>query len=164
MSLIQFNEAELKKYSKMGAERCASALARQRKGAHGFNRDNERWQIDVEGVLAEAAVAKALGVEYKATVDALDTKAGDIPGLSTPLQVRSTKYTSGSLLIHHKDDDDHRFVLVTGIYGTYEIRGWIFAKFGKHDKLWRQYKGRGAFWVPQDMLHPWDAAEVGGWL
>lgn len=149
----------------MGAARCASALSRRRQGAHGFDRDHERWQIDCEGVLAEAAVSKALGFEYEATLHALDTAKGDLGDkVNSKVQVRSTKYQTGSLLIHGKDADDHRFVLVTGIYGSYTIRGWILGEFGKHDNLWKTYKGRGAYWVPQDMLRVWDRQEMLDWM
>lgn len=142
---------ELIEFGRLGVARCAHALERRRNGAHGFNRDFERWQIDVEGLLAEYAAAKALGLPYEPVVGELDTKDGDIgPGL----QVRSTKYPKGSLLVHDSDHDDHRFILVTGIYGVYDIRGWIFAHEGKDKQLWKEYKGRGAYWVPQERLRP----------
>lgn len=138
-------------YGSAGIARCANAMERQRKGAHGFNRDYERWQIDVEGLLAEAAAAKALSLPYSPVVGRLDTHEGDIgPGL----QVRSTKYNTGSLLVHDRDPEDDIFILVTGVYGIYDIRGWIKAKHAKQPQLWKVYKGRGAFWVPQSMLQP----------
>ena len=137
-----------------GVARCANALEKRRQGAHGFDRDKERWQIDVEGLLAEAAAAKALGLPYEAVVGRLDTKEGDIgPGL----QVRSTSYSFGHLLVHDKDDDDHKFILVTGIYGVYDVRGWVYARDGKHDKYKQTRKGRWAYWVPQDVLRPMES-------
>lgn len=163
--LIEFTRDEMIRWAEKGVARCAHALTVGRKGAHGFNRDHERWQIDVEGVLAEAAVAKALGIEYEPVVGELDTESGDLGRWSNvPVQVRSTKYQTGSLLIHDRDPDDHRFVLVTGIYGTYQIRGWIYAKEGKKKNLWKEYKGRGAYWVPQSALREFDPAVVAGWL
>jgi hypothetical protein len=142
---------EQKAYARVGIDRRINAMARKRKGAHGFNRDFEGWQIDVEGALCEGAAAKALGLAYVPTDDALDTLLGDIgPGL----QVRGTKYPSGSLLIHDKDPDDDIYILVTGIDGNYVLRGWIQAKHGKQPNFWRVYKGRGSYWVGQQFLQP----------
>lgn len=150
---IAFTTEELVRYGTYGLSRCANALEMRRAGAHGFDRHNERWQIDVEGVLTEAAAAHALGLPYEPCVGELDTLDGDIgPGL----QVRGTRYPKGSLLVHDSDVDDHKFILVTGIYGVYDVRGWIFASEGKDKALWREYKGRGAYWVPQDKLRPLD--------
>jgi len=148
---------EMIHYGSLGVARCANALEMRRVGAHGFDRNFERWQIDVEGVLAEAAAAKALGLAYEPTVGELDTFLGDIaPGL----QVRGTRYSAGSLLVHDKDQDTDKFILVTGVYGVYDIRGWVFAKEGKLKKLWKEYKGRGAYWVPQSRLRPMDTLEI----
>jgi hypothetical protein len=148
---IALTDEEMAMGAAAGCARLINALSKRRVGAHGFNRNYERWQIDVEGVLTEAAAAKALNLPYTPCVGELDTLLGDI---GPNLQVRGTKYSSGSLLVHDKDQDDHIFILVTGIYGVYDIRGWIKAKDGKLKKLWKEYKNRGAYWVPQDRLKP----------
>lgn len=154
---VALTTAEMIEYGSAGIARCANALERRRVGAHGFDRNHERWQIDVEGLLAEAAAAKALGLPYTPVVGDLDTSLGDIgPGL----QVRSTRYASGNLLVHDSDDDEHRFILVTGIYGVYDIRGWIYAREGKHKQLWKVNGGRGAYWVPQVRLRPMETLDV----
>lgn len=148
---IALTAEEMVRYGSAGVARCANALEKGRVGAHGFDRDNERWQIDVEGVLAEAAAAKALGRVYEPVVGELDTQLGDIgPGL----QVRSTRYPTGNLLIHKSDKDTDIFILVTGKYGIYDVRGWIYASEGKLDELWKVHGKRGAFWVPQSRLNP----------
>lgn len=148
---IALTTEELIHYGGLGVARCANAMEKRRVGAHGFDRNYERWQIDVEGVLCEAAAAKALSLPYEPVVGRLDTSEGDIgPGL----QVRGTKYNTGSLLVHQSDPDDDKFILVTGAYGVYDIRGWIHARDGKVEKLWKTYKNRGAFWVGQEFLKP----------
>jgi hypothetical protein len=147
---IAFTADEMRPLAIAGVERRLQAMQRNRKGAHGFNRD-ELWQIDIEGLLSEAAAAKALGLDYVPTVGELDSKWGDV---GKGLQVRSTKYPTGSLLIHSSDADDHVFILVTGQNGRYMVRGWIKAENGKSERLWKVYKNRGAYWVPQDMLRP----------
>ena len=154
---VALTTVEMIEYGSAGIARCANAIEKQRKGAHGFNRDYERWQIDVEGLLAEAAAAKALNLPYSPTVGRLDTQGGDI---GRGLQIRSTKYSTGSLLVHDRDPEDDIFILVTGIYGIYDIRGWIKAIHAKQQDWWRVYKGRGAYWVGQEFLQPMDKLEL----
>ncbi len=132
-----------------GVARRLDSIAKRRKGAHGFNRD-DFWQLDIEGACAEAVVAHSLGLEYAPVTDRLDTAVGDVaPGI----QVRSTKYPAGSLIVHDSDADSDKFVLVTGANGKYEIRGWILGVHGKQPSWWKVYKGRGSYWVPQEALH-----------
>jgi hypothetical protein len=148
---VTFTDEEMYKCVQWGGKRTISALNKGRKGAHGFNRDYERWSIDIEGVATELAAAKALGLPYEPVVGSLDTDLGDIaPGL----QVRGTRYPQGSLLIHKSDHDEDRFILVTGVTGDYRVRGWIKAGDGKIDSLYREYKGRWAYWVGQNWLKP----------
>ncbi len=148
---IALTDEEMEACCLAGCRRTINALSKRRIGAHGFDRNHERWQIDVEGVMTEKAAANALNLPYEPVVGRLDTSEGDIgPGL----QVRGTKYHSGSLLVHNSDSDEDYFILVTGIYGVYDIRGWIQAKYAKQERLWKQYKGRGAFWVGQEYLQP----------
>lgn len=147
---VEFTPDELRMWALCGVQRRVSAVEAGRKGAHGFNRD-DFWQLDIEGLLAEAAVAKALNVYYAPVTGALDTALGDVlPGV----QVRSTKYDSGHLLIHKTDADDDRFVLVVGGNGKYRICGWIRGSEAKVKDNWRTEKGRSAFWIPQAKLRP----------
>jgi hypothetical protein len=150
---VALTTVEIIKYGTMGVTRCANALDKGRTGAHGFNRDDDRWNIDVEGVLCEYAAAKALGIKYDPVVDGLDTHLGD---LGPRLQVRGTKYNRGNLLIHDKDADRDKFMLVTGALGVYTLRGWVYGEDGKHQKFvrWDKTKTRWAYWVGQEWLKP----------
>ncbi len=160
--IVEFDPEELRRWAHAGIDRRISAMLKKRKGAHGFDRDYEAWQIDVEGLLAEAAVAKALGVYFAPATTSLDTALGDVlPGL----QVRSTRYgfdrtDKGFLLMHDSDADDHRFILVCGSYGKYRIAGWIEGEHGKQPSYKRHHKGRWAYWVPQSALKPFEPKKV----
>lgn len=145
---VTLTEQELRIAATAGIERRLSAMQNQRQGAHGFNRD-DFWQLDIEGLCAEWAVAKALGVYYVPVVGELDTELGDV---LPNVQVRSTKYETGHLLVHKTDPDDHRFVLVTGGCGNYVIPGWIYGRDAKREEWWKTHKGRSAYWVPQSGL------------
>lgn len=152
--IVEFTTDELRHLAYRGVDRRVSAIERGRAGAHGFNRD-DFWQLDVEGLLAEAAVAKALGVYYSPVTGSLDTELGDVlPGV----QVRSTKYDSGHLLIHKTDSDTDRFVLVCGAAPRYRICGWIRGQDGKREGFWKTHRGRSAFWVPQEKLREFKPA------
>lgn len=146
---VVLSEQELRLAAQCGVERRLSAMGKKRQGAHGFDRD-DFWGIDIEGLAAEMAVAKALRVYYSPVVGHLDTDEGDVlPGV----QVRSSKHPNAHLLIHESDHDDHRFILVTGACGDYYIAGWTWGRDGKQQRFWREYKGRSAFWVPQFRLN-----------
>lgn len=148
--IVTLSPDELRRWAYAGVDRRISALENKRRGAHGFNRD-DFWQLDVEGMLAEAVAANALGVYFAPVTGRLDTTLGDVlPGV----QVRSTKYKAGSLLVHESDHDTDRFILVTGAAPTYTIRGWCLGSEGKQERFVKTYKGRSAFWVPQSALHP----------
>jgi hypothetical protein len=145
---VDFDSEEIRRWAYAGVDRRVSAMAKNRKGAHGFNR-SDFWQLDLEGLLAEAAVAKALGVYYAPVTGALDTGLGDVlPGI----QVRSTKYDTGSLLVHDSDADSDLFLLVTGASGSYIVRGYISGKDAKNPSFTKTHKGRTAYWVPQSAL------------
>jgi hypothetical protein len=158
---VELTYDELTRWAHEGVNRRISAMEAKRRGAHGFDRQAEAWQIDVEGMLAEAAVAKALNVWFAPVTGKLDTQLGDVlPGV----QVRSTRYgydrtDKGFLLLHKTDNDSDRFVLVCGAYGKYRIAGWIEAGHAKDEKLWKCYRERWAFWVPQSWLKPFDPEE-----
>lgn len=141
--------SELREAARAGIERRLSALEKGRRGAHGFNRDYEAWSIDIEGLAAEMAAAKGLGLPYTPMVGDLDTDIGDVaPGL----QVRSTRYESGHLLLHETDLPHHVFILVVGQAPNFRLAGWTTPAASRTPERWREEKGRGAYWVAQDEL------------
>lgn len=150
---------ELRRWAYAGVDRRISAMEKKRKGAHGFNR-TDFWQLDIEGLCAEAALAKGLGVHFSPVTGELDTHLGDVlPGI----QCRSTKYDSGCLLVHDSDSDTDAFVLVTGANGSYHVRGFIVGAEGKNPEFIREYKGRKAYWVPQSALTAPDPTLLRNW-
>lgn len=157
---VELTSDEMRLAAVAGVNRRINAMERRRRGAHGFDRDHEAWQIDVEGCLAEAAVAKALGLGFDPVVGRLDTAEGDV---AAGVQVRSTRYgydrdNVGCLLMHDSDADSDAFVLVCGSYGRYRLAGWIRGGDGKQPAFHRNHKGRWAYWVEQRFLRPFDPA------
>jgi hypothetical protein len=106
------------------------------------------WSQDIEGALSEIALAKWLGVYWSG---ASFVRADDVIGY----EVRWTHWDNGHLPLHRSDIDEKRYVLVTGGLGKYVIRGWIYARDGKREELWGEFKGapEGACYkVPQSEL------------
>ena len=95
--------------------------------------------------MGEAALAKFLGIFWS-----MGEKGGDDVGEH---QVRTTSGHNNRLIVHDNDKDDARFYLVTGVNGTYTIRGWILGRDAKSKRFWSDPTGnRPAYFVPQSEL------------
>ena len=76
---------------------------------------------------AEIAAARAFGLQWSEKQTISEDRLGDIvPGL----QVRHTAYNTGALILRAQDNPEHDFVLVTGKYPTFTVRGWITGSEG----------------------------------
>lgn len=80
------------------------------------------WQNDIDSAIAELCVAKALN---RYPLGAAGIGLGDVGGI---VEVRSTKYAAGHLIIRPRDLEEHPdspMILVTGADAMWrEIRGW----------------------------------------
>jgi hypothetical protein len=104
------------------------------------------WNVHVEGIAAEIAVAKALGIRYRPKLNGF--KAPDVEHL----HVRQTAHRDGSLIIR-PGDPDGIYVLVTGQCPTFTVMGWIHSSDAKQPHYWRAPDGGpGAWFVPQRKL------------
>lgn len=115
-----------------------------------YGEPHDPWAADVEGALAEMAVAKHMDRYWS---PASSQAPHTIPGDVGPLQVRSTTRPNGCLILHPNDPDEAVFWLVTGSAPTYTLAGWIRGADGKLEQYWREDTGRPAFFVPQTALN-----------
>jgi hypothetical protein len=138
---------EIMQGAHVGVMRQVENMQKQRKARYGAGHTND-WQLNIEGALAEMALAKYLD-RYWAKGMVGDK---DVAGV----QVRSTSYANGRLRLHEDDSDDDVFYLVTGINGVYEVVGWILGCNGKREEFWCDPTGnnRHAYFVPQNALIP----------
>lgn len=121
------------------------------------SRDENPWQIDIEGACAELACAKALGVYWGAGVDTFKS-----PDIGHTIQVRSTSKPSNRLIIRENDPDDEAFILVVGKAPAYEVRGWILGREGKKPEWVKDANGIGkpAYFIPTEELKPLSTLRV----
>jgi hypothetical protein len=122
------------------------------------HRDPEQTEIkrmtnDIIAVMAEIAVAKALGVFFVPTFNTFHKQ----PDIEPDIEVRSTPEEDNSLLIRDNDDLDRKFVLVIVSDLSCRIAGWCYGY--ERDDLGRIRNPNGmgaAHFVPQFNLRPFD--------
>lgn len=114
------------------------------------------WDADVEGAAAELAVARALN-RYWCGLDGSDRLVGDVDGC----QVRHSRRPDASLILHSRDLDDQRFILVVGSMPVLRLAGWAFGHEGKVEGFFRRDVPRPAFFVPQSALRRMEARGEG---
>lgn len=113
---------------------------------------NHRWDIDISGALGEQALAKGMGVYFDPTLNTF--KAAD---LGDVIQVRTTDYRSGRLILRKEDNPEHIYVLVINDMPRFRIVGWMQGRDMKQKKYVDNPKGQNlnpAFFVPQNDLNP----------
>lgn len=125
-------------------------LNRAGRDAHGFTGDP--IEIHMQGAAAEFAVAKTFNVFWNAVVEwgQVKTLSGDVGNL----QVRSTPYWDGKLILHETDPDDAGFMLVVGKPPLLGVVGWCYGRDGKQTQFWRTDVREPCFMVPQAHLKP----------
>lgn len=145
---ITLTASEIRMAATVGIERQMSALKRNLKNANGYN-GKDVWDKHIKGALGELAVAKHLGVFYRGDVDTF--KKPDVGAF----QIRYTQMDPPALIIRPGDNDDEKFICVTGDAPTLQVHGWILAKEGKNKKWSKAPNGRPpAYFIPLDQLHP----------
>jgi len=147
--VMQLSPPEILIGAMAGVMRQTENIKLDRQPNHGDGGLNQ-WHMHVEGTLSEMALAKFLGVFWNGKGSFRDL---DVGGL---VDVRSTAWDSGSLIAHDEDENERQLWLLTGIYGTYKVRGWIYAREAKNKELYweEKQKGRPAYCVPQSHLNP----------
>jgi len=126
------------------------------KDKYGANSLLNGWQLCNGGVVAEYVVAKRYGLFYNGAIG--NFKAKDVGGL----QVRSTTYQTGCLLLHDEDKDEDIFILVVQrTLKHFCIVGWCYGYEGKIQKNWKEkVKGRPCYFVEQKDLRDMDTLNI----
>jgi hypothetical protein len=102
-----------------------------------------------ESIGAEYAVAKYFGIADFSAADSRFKRTADVGSI---IEVKWTKYDSGSLIIYDTDRSTDIAILVTGKSPNYYLKGWIPIAVAKNQK-WRR-RDQPTYWVEQYHLHP----------
>jgi hypothetical protein len=102
-----------------------------------------------ESICAEMVVAKYFGLTNFDPADSQFKKTADV---GSRIEVKWTKYDSGSLIIYDSDRNTDIAILVTGKSPNYVLKGWIPVTIAKNQK-WRR-RDQPTYWVEQYNLHP----------
>ena len=144
---VRLNSSQLYQAANVGVIRQVRNITDNRKPRYEAGNQND-WQLHIEGCCAEMVVAQHLGLFWDGNIGILS--AGDVGDL----EVRSTQHSSGRLILHPKDKDQSKYILVTGVNGIYQIHGWILGEDGKQQKFWEDPTGRRpAFFIPKENLN-----------
>jgi hypothetical protein len=147
--IVTLDPAEALMASYVGCRRRVASLARGCQDRHGYDGKNA-WQIDIEGALAELAVAKALDLHWGGTVNAW--KRAD---LGRNYQIRTTVYPAGKLIVRALDAIDDVYILVVQINPlTFKVVGQINGLEARQTQWWtRPDPQRPGCWaIPQSAL------------
>lgn len=107
------------------------------------------WQRDIEGALAELAVAKYLNQYW---TGASGKRAPDVGRF---VEVKWIHAPDHRLIIQKQNADDRIYILVYGHNGRYHLKGWIYGSQAKRDKFLADPTGknRQAYFIPQADLY-----------
>lgn len=146
--VVQLDLSDMHLAAIIGVERTIDAQKSGRAGRYGKS-DAPDFAGDVNGCMGEVALAKHLDMFWSGTLG--NILAADV---GAHLQVRTTAYRDGHLLLHQPDNDDQPFVLAVIKLPKVMLVGWSFARDGKREEFWRPGIDRPCFFVPQQQLRP----------
>lgn len=102
-----------------------------------------------ESIGAEYAVAQYFGIQDFSASESRFKRTADVGSI---IEVKWTKYDSGSLIIYDTDRTTDIAILVTGKSPNYVLKGWIPIAIAKNQK-WRR-RDQPTYWLEQYHLHP----------
>lgn len=114
----------------------------------------DEFATDIHGAIAEATVAKALGLYCN--MSSMDRA---LPDVGYNIEVRSSQNPKALMPIRPRDKDDAKYYFVVGVYPNTKIVGWKWGKDCKKDAYWVERDKHGnqlnkPYWaVPQSDLN-----------
>ena len=147
--VVTLDEYELAHAAMAGCQRRIASIMRGRPQVYGAGERKNYWQIDIIGMMAEYAVAKAFDRHWQ---PATNQRLADLPGDVAYYQVRSTEHRDGHLFLH-PDDKDAPYILAIVADRHILLAGWITKKEGSKVGA---MKSPDTWWVPQSELWSFD--------
>jgi hypothetical protein len=152
---LTLNESQYQQALDIAHRRQAAALKKNRPSAHGYN-ESDPLKVHLQGCVAELAISLITGQEWHAYLEILNDTPTKPPDVGEHLQVRSTEYLTGHLIVHPGDGDEDLFILVVVRGKNLMLKGWLSGYEAKHQKYWgdKFKNGRPAYFIPQSDLRP----------
>lgn len=147
--VVSLDEYELAHAAMAGCQRRIASLKRNRPQAYNADERKNFWQIDIVGMIAEYAVAKAFDKHWQ---PATNQRLADLPGDVGRYQVRSTEHLGGHLFLHPQDKDAV-YILAIVRDNRVLLAGWIDWMTGC---TIGEMKSPDTYWVRQDQLMGFD--------
>ena len=144
--VVELDEYELAHAAMAGCQRRIASIKKKRPQVYGAGDRKNYWQIDIVGMIAEYAVAKAFDRHWQ---PATNTRLADLPGDVANYQVRSTEHLDGHLFLH-PGDKDAPYILAIVADRFILLAGWITLGEGLEVGV---NKSTETWWVRQDQLH-----------
>jgi hypothetical protein len=148
---VTLSYADLLIAGNAGVLRQVNALRKRLHDPDAHHRDP--MEAHVAGAIAEWAVAQYLNVAWRPHVGI--SWAGQVDGDVQGIEVRSTAWKTGCLVMHDYSFDDRAYLLVlTHRSPTFELAGWILGREAKDARYWKSDAKRPSYFVPQSALRP----------
>lgn len=144
--VVSLDEYELAHAAIAGCQRRIASLKKNRPQAYQADDRKNFWQIDIIGMIAEYAVAKAFDKHWQ---PATNKRLADLAGDVGTYQVRSTEHMNGHLFLHPRDKPAD-YILVIVHENRALLTGWIDLSTGC---AVGEMKSPDTYWVRQDQLN-----------
>lgn len=149
ITTFTYNQEQALEIGLVGLERSVSSILHKRKDK--VVASDRGIEIHLEGAWSEGAFCYIFGLPLSLGIDTF--KAADI---GANIQIRSTKYPGGKLLVKKQDNPEHIYVLMCGEFPTYRAAGYITGQEARQEKYWGElkshYSGPPCFIIPQSEL------------
>ena len=141
---------------------CVAAAKRRYKDSRAAGIHNAKvgpqsnYETDLSGIAGEFACAKAFNVYPDLTFYVRKGGVDLTLANGTRLDIKTTKYPSGKLLARKScvDNDIDAFVLVTGEFPNYDIKGWATKEHLVSEESYRPMGKYGnSYWLGQDEIN-----------
>lgn len=143
--VVSLDEYELAHAAMAGCQRRIASIKKGRPQVYGAGERKNYWQIDIVGMIAEYAVAKAFDRHWQ---PATNQRLADLPGDVATYQVRSTEHREGHLFLH-PNDKEAPYILAVVADSKVLLAGWITKQEGS---VVGEMKSPDTWWVPQFRL------------
>lgn len=155
MMRVTLSPDELYQAAIVGCHRHIQCLRANSPDKNFPDRENIRWATHIEAACSELAVCKLLGVYWSA----LDGPSA-LSDAGFGIQVRSTRYRTGCLILRERDSADANYVLVVARAPDYEIAGWLRGSERQDRHKRTNDRDPRPYWeIPQADLHPFRPLE-----